>query len=84
MYIGNYGRNAAGTDNWRGGLTWVGENGPELAELPAGTKIHNAQESQRMGGNVIYATVNIDAKNVKEFNDVVKIMMSAPELIRTR
>jgi len=84
MWEGNYGRNAAGTDNWRGGLTWVGENGPELAELPAGTKIHNAQESQRMGGNVIYATVNIDAKNVKEFNDVVKIMMSAPELIRTR
>jgi hypothetical protein len=31
--------NALGTDNWRGGLTWVGEKGPELAWLPSGTAI---------------------------------------------
>ena len=40
------GRNAAGTDDWRGGLTWVGESGPELADLPRGTKIYSAQESR--------------------------------------
>jgi hypothetical protein len=28
------GHNAAGTNNWRGGPTWVGENGPEIAYLP--------------------------------------------------
>lgn len=33
------GANAKGTDNWRGGLTWVGEQGPELVELPRGTRI---------------------------------------------
>ena len=31
--------NAGGSDNWRGGLTWVGENGPEMAYLPRGTQI---------------------------------------------
>ncbi len=30
------------------GLTWVGENGPELASLPAGTTMHTAGDSQRM------------------------------------
>ena len=38
--------NAAGTQNWRGGLTWVGEAGPELVELPQGSRIYNAQESR--------------------------------------
>lgn len=42
------GYNASGTDNWRGGLTWVGERGPELVELPQGAKIHPAQESQQI------------------------------------
>lgn len=39
------GRNAKGTNNWRGGPTWVGEHGPELAELPRGTKILPNKES---------------------------------------
>jgi len=33
------GGNAAGTDNWRGGLTFVGERGPELLNLPRGSQI---------------------------------------------
>lgn len=31
--------NAMGTNSWTGGLTWVGERGPELAWLPRGTAI---------------------------------------------
>jgi len=42
------GRNAAGTDYWRGGLTWVGEQGPELISLPRGTQIFSAEQSQAM------------------------------------
>lgn len=42
------GNNARGTDFWRGGLTWVGEEGPELIELPRGTKIYPHQESMAM------------------------------------
>lgn len=68
------GRNAGGSDNWRGGLTWVGEAGPELVSLPAGSSIRNAQDS-RIGGDTFYIT--IDAASVKEFNDIVEMAQSA-------
>lgn len=42
--------NAGGNDNWRGGLTWVGESGPELVSLPRGSQILNAQDSRNLGG----------------------------------
>jgi hypothetical protein len=32
----------------RTGLTWVGEHGPELAELPPGTQVHSNPDSMRM------------------------------------
>lgn len=73
---GNYGRNAGGTDNWRGGLTWVGEAGPELVDLPMGSKILNAQDSKKMG-TIYIGSVVIDAKNVKEFNDIVRMAQTA-------
>ena len=62
--------NASGSWNFGGGYTWVGENGPELVELPQGSRIYNNQESRSIGGDTFY--VNIDAKNVKEFNDIVE------------
>lgn len=67
--------NATGNDNWRGGLTWVGEGGPELAYLPQGTQIMNAQDSRSVGGDTFYIT--IDAASVKEFNDIVEMAQSA-------
>lgn len=77
MWEGNYGRNAIGTSNWRGGLTWVGENGPELVSLPRGSQIMTAQESRSAGGDVYIDTVVIDAKNVKDFQTVVALFQSA-------
>jgi hypothetical protein len=68
----NIGANASGTDNWRGGLTLVGEAGPELMMLPGGTQIapnnllRNAwkQSSATAGGGApVYnfsTTVNAD------------------------
>ena len=50
---GNYGRNAAGTSYWRGGLTWVGEEGPELVNLPRGSAVYSAQESKTMAAPTI-------------------------------
>lgn len=66
--------NEIGSDNWRGGLTWVGENGPELVHLPQGSRIDTAQQSGMTGAvfNIV-----IDAKNVKEFNDIVRIAQNA-------
>jgi hypothetical protein len=52
-YWGDYnpafaGYNAAGDRNWRGGLTWVGETGPELVKLPRGSQIYSNQESRQI------------------------------------
>ena len=42
------GRNAAGTSNWRGGLTMVHEKGGEIMDLPAGTRIYPHERSENM------------------------------------
>lgn len=70
------GYNASGNHNWRGGYSWVGENGPELVRLPRGSSILSAQESREAVGDT-FVTVTIDAKNVKEFNDIVRIAQEA-------
>ena len=41
------GNNATGTQSWRGGMTWVGEHGPELMALPKGTRILSNPQSKR-------------------------------------
>ena len=63
-----YGYNAGGTENWRGGLTWVGEAGPELVSLPRGSQIMSNQESQSLGGNTIF---NISVNGIRELDEVV-------------
>jgi hypothetical protein len=39
---------ATGTNYFKGGLTWVGEKGPELVELPRGTKVYNNRQSMEL------------------------------------
>jgi hypothetical protein len=41
---------AAGADSHPGGWAMVGERGPELAHLPAQTRVYTAQDTQRMMG----------------------------------
>lgn len=45
------GNNALGTSFWRGGLTWVHEQGPEIIDLPTGTKVipHSKSLAQEYG-----------------------------------
>lgn len=71
---GVYGGNAAGTDSWRGGWSWVGENGPELLRLPQGTQVMSNQASRSLGGDTYYIT--IDAKNIQEFEDIIRIVQT--------
>lgn len=47
---GGGGMNAVGTPSWPGGLTTVGEFGPELVRLPAGSRIWSNQDSMDMLG----------------------------------
>lgn len=54
--------NAAGDDNWRGGLTWVGDGGgPELVRLPQGSTIYPAQESRQIAAASATDTSRIEA-----------------------
>ena len=71
-----YGHNAGGTPNWRGGLTWVGEAGPELVSLPRGSQVMTAQESRNVGTTIF--NITIPAKDIREFNDIVRIAQDAP------
>lgn len=64
--------NASGDYSFDGGFSWVGENGPELAYFPQGTRIFNNQDSRSMGGDVY--NITIDAKTIKEFNDIIAIV----------
>jgi hypothetical protein len=45
------GNNANGTDNWRGGLTWTGERGPELLNLPRGSQVIPNHKLDRVMGS---------------------------------
>lgn len=40
--------NAVGTEYWTGGMTYVGENGRELVDLPRGSKVYTANDTRRM------------------------------------
>lgn len=64
--------NANGTEYFEGGETWVGEEGPERVRLPQGSRIFSAKESAA-GEQRNYYNINIDAKSVKEFNDIIRI-----------
>jgi predicted nucleic acid-binding Zn-ribbon protein len=46
------GQNAQGTDYWRGGLTMVGERGPELVNLPRGASVTPNHELGSIGGGM--------------------------------
>lgn len=54
------GENALGTNYFRGGLSVVGERGPELVSLPGGAKVTTADKTkQSLGGNAINVNVTI-------------------------
>lgn len=72
---------ADGTYNHPGGYALVGERGPEILRLPTGSQVYPTGISQSMvqsarGGGDTY-NITIDAKSVREFNDIVRIARSA-------
>lgn len=70
--------NALGTNNWRGGASWVGEDGPEVVNLPRGAQVTpNNMLGGSGGGSFTYAPV-IDARGasleaVNELKQAMKI-----------
>lgn len=74
-WTGNYGRNAPGNSSWRGGLTWVGEAGPELVDLSPGSRVYSAQDSRNLGGDTII--VQCDINQLQDIEAVIRLAKSA-------
>ena len=75
---------ATGTRSARSGVALVGENGPELVRLRGGEQIYSNQRTrQLLGGDTItIGSITIDAKSVREFNDIVAIAKNETARIR--
>ena len=58
---------AGGTSH--GGMALVGEKGPELVNLPAGSKVHSNRKSRSMvggGGGVTNINITINARDTSD------------------
>ncbi len=66
---------ATGTYNHPGGYALVGERGPEIVDLPAGSRVYPNGEGPAMG-TVNYYNITIPASDIREFNDIVRIAQS--------
>ncbi|MGI5895194.1 MAG: hypothetical protein ACOX6P_11505 [Candidatus Merdivicinus sp.] len=69
---------ASGTPFHPGGWAMVGEQGRELVRLPRGSAVYSNSATERMlagGGDTFYITV--EARNVRELNDLVRMAENA-------
>ncbi len=73
---GEVGSNAGGTNNWRGGPTWVGEQGPELVELPRGSRVLPNKESVQLAKNQAQPVVREIIQNTVERSSVREIVQN--------
>lgn len=82
-----FGGLAGGTNNWRGGPTWVGENGPELLNLPRGSQVvpNDVARSAAAGGApVVHLATHIDARgaNLTEGQMLAIVRRSQAETVQ--
>jgi hypothetical protein len=59
------------------GMTLVGENGPELVNLPGGSYVNNNDKTQQMMG----ATVNIYNPSVRSDSDIDAIVRQVQQAL---
>ena len=70
--------NATGTSFFRGGWTTVGEHGPELLNLPTGSKVMTNSETMQAGGQKKFQ-INIEHMEVRSDSDIERV---ADEIVR--
>lgn len=78
---GKWHQNAAGTDNFIGGVTWVGENGPEPVWLPQGSRIGTNQEGRSLSGGDTYNFI-VQANEIREIDDFIRRMKNKRRVAR--
>lgn len=80
---GSGGKYASGTNYAPGGYALVGERGPEIVDLPRGSKVYpnGVIPAALSGGTTVNESnvynVTIDAGSVREFSDIVRIAQGA-------
>lgn len=77
LHLGGIPGKAVGTDNWQGGLTWVGESGKELLNLPKGSQIiPGSQVAQmsagRSGGHTVVQPIFNDFSGAVVTEDLMR------------
>lgn len=75
-----------GTDYWEGGIANIHEIGGEIIDLPRGSRVIPHDVSMEMAknsggkvgskGDVYIENVTIDARNIKDFNNVIEIFQN--------
>lgn len=78
---GKWHQNAAGTDNFIGGVTWVGENGPEPVWLPQGSRIGTNQEGRSLSGGDTYNFI-VQANEIREIDSFIRRMKNQRRVAR--
>lgn len=85
------GRNATGTNNWRGGLTWVNEEGGEILDLPRGTRIipHDVSMEMARSSNTqkegdVYLTLNVKMNEVDEVYKLINVVKQLKQAGRVK
>ncbi len=78
---GKWHQNAAGNDNFIGGVTWVGENGPEPVWLPQGSRIGTNQEGRSLSGGDTY-NFYVQANEIREIDDFIRRMKNQRRVAR--
>lgn len=75
---------ANGTKYAPGGWSIVGENGPEIVNLPRGSEVYPNGVTPRLSGGDEnnYYNIQINASDVQEFNDIVRIVQEQRQSIR--
>ena len=67
------GANATGTSYWKGGYTTLAEHGPEIVDLPTGTKVYSKSNTENILNRNRSVNVNIENLTVREEADIDKV-----------
>lgn len=82
------GGNAQGTTNFAGGLTMVGENGPEIVALPASSRIYTNRESQRLASSGVGTgggfSIVIQNAYMRSDRDVTQLAYEIDDILKRR
>ena len=75
--------NAGGTDYFEGGETWVGEEGPEIVQLPRGSRIINNQRAKSASGDTFIININADIERISSVQKLIDMADNERIALRT-